>query len=59
MFTTCHILCSQNVALEVSEMGMNEFQMLCRGFNAVEIIKLCYVVVCTLDKRGFNFINMC
>jgi hypothetical protein len=30
--------------LIVCQKGINEFQMLCGGFKAVEIIKLCYVV---------------
>jgi hypothetical protein len=30
--------------LIVCQKGINEFQMLCGGFNPVEIIKLCYVV---------------
>jgi hypothetical protein len=30
----------------VCQKGINEFQTLCGGFKAVEIMKLCYVVPC-------------
>jgi hypothetical protein len=44
--------------LIVSQMGINEFQTLCCGFKAVEIIKLCNVVPYRLNQKGFNHIDL-
>jgi len=40
------MLCYKEAILLACQMGFNEFQKLCGGFTAVEIIKLCYVVPC-------------
>jgi hypothetical protein len=36
-----HMLCYRKTVLIVCQKGINEFQTLCIGFKAVEIIKLC------------------
>jgi len=38
------MLCCRKKILVFCQKGINEFQMLCGGFKAVEIIKLCYIV---------------
>jgi hypothetical protein len=43
----------------VCHKGINEFQKLCGGFKAVEIIKLCYIVVNRLNKIGLNLLDLC
>jgi hypothetical protein len=45
MYTTFHTFCYQKKILRIYQKGMNEFQTLCSGFKAVEIIKLCNVVL--------------
>jgi len=57
--TTFQMLCYRTMILIVWQKGINEFQMLCGGLKAVEIIKLCYVVPCWLNKMEFNLINLC
>jgi hypothetical protein len=39
-----HTLCHRKKVAIVCQKGIKEFQMLCIGFNAVEIIKLCNTV---------------
>jgi len=53
------MLCYRKEILIVCQKGINEFQTLCIGFKVVEIIKLCYVVPCRLNKTGFNLIDLC
>jgi hypothetical protein len=53
------MLCYWNKILIFCEKGINEFQMLCIGFKAVEIITLCCVALCGLNKIGFNLIELC
>jgi len=43
MYTTFHMLCYRKKLLLVWQKGIDEFQTLCVGFKAVEIIKLCFV----------------
>jgi hypothetical protein len=46
VYTTFHMLCYRKKKLIVWQKGINEFQTLCGGFKAVEIIKLCNGVPC-------------
>ena len=45
-YTTFHTLYYRKKILIVYQKGINEFQMLCGGFKAVGVIKLCNVVPC-------------
>jgi hypothetical protein len=38
------MLCYRKKILIVCQKGSNEFQMLCGGFNAVEMVMVCNVV---------------
>ena len=49
----------QEMILSVCRNRISEFQTLCVGFKVVEIIKLCCIVPCWLNKMGFNFVDMC
>ena len=42
-YTTFHTICHKNKILVACRKGINELQMLCIRFKAVEIIKLCYM----------------
>jgi hypothetical protein len=44
MYTFFHTLCYGKKILIVRQKGINEFQTLCGGFKAMEIIQLCNVV---------------
>jgi len=57
MYTTFHTLCYRKKILIVCQKGVTEFQTLCDRFNAVGIIKLCYVVSCGLNEMRFNIID--
>jgi len=57
-YSTFHMLCYRKKRCIVCQKGINEFQILCVGFKAVEIRKLCYVVSCKSNKLGFNHINL-
>jgi len=46
MYTTFHTVSYRKKILIVCQKEINELQMLCIRFKAVEIIKLCYVVPC-------------
>jgi hypothetical protein len=52
------MLCHRKKILFVYQMGINEFQMLCSGFNKVEIMILCPVVNCSLNEMGLNMIDV-
>jgi len=58
-YTTFHTLCYRKKLLIVCHKRINEFPTLCSWFKAVEIIKLCYIVPCRLNKMGFNLIDFC
>jgi hypothetical protein len=49
----------QEKILIIGQKRMNEFQTLSSRFEAVEIILLCNVVSCQLNKMGFNPIDLC
>jgi len=53
------MLCHRNNVLIVCQRRIEQFQTLCGGFKAVEIIKLCYFVSSGLKKIVSNFIEMC
>jgi len=53
-----HTLSNRKSILIECQKGINEFQKLYGGFKAVEIIKLRYVVPCSLNKIGFNLLNL-
>jgi len=53
------MLCYSKKILIVGQKGINEFQILCVGFTAVEIVILSYVVPCGLKKMGFDLIDWC
>jgi hypothetical protein len=43
------MLSYRNMILNVCQKGISEFQILCVGLKAVEIIQLYYVVLCGLN----------
>jgi hypothetical protein len=46
VYSTFHTLYYSKKELILYQKGINEFQMLCGRFKAVEIIMLCYIVLC-------------
>jgi len=58
-YTKFQMLCYRKMVVIVRKMGINEFQMLCIRFKAVEIIKLCNVFPGWLNKMQLHLIDLC
>jgi len=57
-YTTFHTLCHRKKILIVCQEGINEFQTLCVGLNAVETIKLCQMIPWWLTTMGFDYVDL-